>query len=119
MLFKLELLRPPHERKNQDRDHSKIKRISEPVLGEKRNKIGVNSFYNIHHSTTLLTPDQVLKTPHNLTDIELTEIQEWEEIFYYGQNCVKKIYRNEKMDKSKSSNEGYPWAKGDHISYRY
>jgi hypothetical protein len=87
-------------------------------LAERTNKILANTSFNTHHSAAL-TPAQVLRAPHNLTEAEVAEIQDWEEIFYYGQNCLKKLYRNEKTDKPKDGNEGYPWAKGDHINYRY
>jgi len=32
---------------------------------------------------------------------------------------VKKQYAGEKSNKIKDGDEGYPWIKGDHISYRY
>ncbi len=77
----------------------------------------VNSSFNVH-SGTYLTPAQLLRSSHNLTDYELTEVEEgYEEIYYWGQNCAKKAFGSER--RAREGDEGYPWAKGDHIAYRY
>ena len=41
----------------------------------------------------------------------------YEEIYYWGQNCAKKAFGSER--RAREGDEGYPWAKGDHIAYRY
>lgn len=74
-----------------------------------------NSSFQLHQ-TNYLTPIQALKATNNLTEYELQQIISFEEIYYSGQNCAKKVYNGQK---SKEGDEGYPWAKGDHISYRY
>lgn len=76
----------------------------------------MNSSFNVHSSANYLTPMQVMRSAHNLSEFEVEEIQQWEEIYYYGQNCVKKLFGRGSKEKD---DEGYPWAKGDHIAYRY
>ena len=77
----------------------------------------VNSSFQLHHLGNYLTPSQVIRGTHNLTDFETAEVLHQEEIYYFGQNCSKKLYIHQQ--KPKDSDEGYPWAKGDHIAYRY
>lgn len=56
----------------------------------------VNSSFNVH-SGTYLTPAQLLRSAHNLTDYEVAEIEEgYEEIYYWGQNCAKKAFVSER-----------------------
>ena len=77
----------------------------------------VNSSFQLHNLGNYLTPSQVLRGSHNLIEHELMEISQFEEIFYFGQNCSQKLYVHQ--TKSKEGDEGYPWSKGDHVAYRY
>ena len=55
----------------------------------------VNSSFQLHQ-TNYLTPMQAIKATNNLTDYELHEIISFEEIYYSGQNCPKKLFNGQK-----------------------
>ena len=52
----------------------------------------------------------------NLTEYEMVEIEDVENVYYFGQNCRKKKSRIQDLTKKDGS---YNWTKGDHIYYRY
>lgn len=83
-----------------ERESNKTKRPSEHSLGERtQHRLVVNSSFNVH-SGSYLTPAQLLRTAHNLSDFELSEVEEgYEEIYYWGQNCSKKIFGTERRSK--------------------
>ena len=85
---------------------------------ERPNRLMVSSSFGGHNSANYLTPQQVLRTKHNLTDYEICEIGDYEEVYYYGQNCQQKLFGVTRK-KEKEEDDGYPWVKGDHIHYRY
>ena len=52
----------------------------------------VNSSFQLHNLGNYLTPSQVLRGSHNLLEHEIMEISQHEEVYYFGQNCGKKLY---------------------------
>jgi hypothetical protein len=55
----------------------------------------VNSSFQLHQAN-YLTPLQAIKSTNNLTDYELHEIISFEEVYYSGQNCQKKLFSGQK-----------------------
>ena len=47
---------------------------------------------------------------------EKTELLEYNNVYYYGQNCMKK---HQKLGDFCKSDGSYNWVVGDHIDYRY
>jgi hypothetical protein len=54
-----------------ERESTRQKRASEVSVGERKNKLMVNSSFNAHQSGHYLTPQQVIRGTHNLTINEL------------------------------------------------